>query len=92
MDKELTGWPVQRGIINGSMSKQKPVMSDVPQGSILEPTVFNIFINNTDSVIVCTPSKFSGDTKFSDLAELLEGRDAVQSDLERLEEWACVNP
>lgn len=67
-------------------------MSDVPQGSILEPTVFNIFINNTDSVIVCTPSKFSGDTKFSDLAELLEGRDAVQSDLERLEEWACVNP
>lgn len=66
MDKELTAWPVQRVIINGPMSKLKPVMSGVPQGPILEPTLFNIFINDTGSVIVHTLSKFSDDTKFSD--------------------------
>lgn len=78
MNKELTGCPVQRVIINGSISKHKPVMSGVPQGSILIPTLFNIFINDIDSVIVLTLSKFSDDSKFSDSAELLERRDAIQ--------------
>lgn len=59
------------------MSKLKQVTSGIPQGSILEPTLFNIFINDTDSVIVCTLSKFLDDTKFSDSVELRERRHAI---------------
>lgn len=66
-------------------------MSGVPQGSILEPILFNIFINDTNSGIVCSLSTFADDTKLSDSVELLEERNAVQSDLDRFEEWACVN-
>jgi len=53
----------QRVVINGIFSGWKDVLSGVPQGSVLGPLLFMIYINDIDKFIVSHILKFADDTK-----------------------------
>ncbi|PKU43602.1 rna-directed dna polymerase from mobile element jockey-like [Limosa lapponica baueri] len=66
-------------------------MNGVPQGSVLGLVLCSIFTDDMDSGIECTLRNFMDDAKLCGVIDTLEGRDALQRGLDRLERWACAN-
>ena len=80
----------QRVILNGQASEWGKVLSGVPQGSVLGPTLFLIFINDLDIAAEITGAivkKFADDTKCYMVVETEEDRSRFQAMLQNLENW-----
>ena len=78
----------QRVVLNGIMSAWIYVVSGVPQGSILGPLLFLIFINDIDKNIVNKLLKFADDTKLCGKVSSDSDADQMQADLRQLFDWS----
>ena len=78
----------QRVVLNGYKSQWKNVLSGVPQGSVLGPLLFILFINDIDNGISSRLFKFADDCKVAKSIHNLEDNIKLQHDLDLLEGWA----
>ena len=78
----------QRVVLNGRVSSWLFVTSGVPQGSILGPLLFLIYINDIDSGIVNKLLKFADDTKLVGTVSSEVEIEQLRSDIKRLYDWS----
>ena len=70
----------QRVVTNGKASDQLNVISGVPQGSVLGPMFFLIYVNDIDEGLHCKISKFADKTIGNNVDTPLRSQQ-IQSDL-----------
>ena len=78
----------QRVILPGGVSSWRPVYSGVPQGSILGPILFLVYVNDIPDQVLSTVKMFADDTKVYREISSKEDCEILQSDLNALGAWA----
>ena len=79
----------QRVTVSGETSTEVLVSSGVPQGSLLGPLLFLLFVNKLpDRCSSSTVACFADDTKIYKLIDSVDDSKALQSDLDSLMDWS----
>ena len=74
--------------VEGECSSWSPVRSGIPQGSVLGPILFVIFINDMPDVVDSMCQMFADDAKIYTSIQSWEDIRKLQMDIDRLSEWS----
>ena len=79
----------QRVVFNGGVSGWQPVKSGVPQGSVLGPLFFNMFVNDIPTIFSSSHSLlFADDLKLFRMVRVPNDAQLLQEDLDKLCAWS----
>ena len=78
----------RRQRVDGDISNWKSVLSGVPQGSVLCPILFLIYINDLEDDISSKVLKFADDTKVHRKVANVTDKQSLQNDLDQLVKWS----
>ena len=80
----------QRVVVDGAYSRWSPVHSGVPQGTVLGPLLFLIYINDLPDSVSSTVRLFADDCLVYREVGSIDDQLALQRDLDSLENWAHI--
>ena len=78
----------QRVCVDGELSDWEKVSSGVPQGSVLGPVLFLIYINDLDEGVISEIGKFADDSKLGKSISSSADIRLLEDDLSKLEDWS----
>ena len=81
----------QRVAYRGCFSEWAPVTSGVPQGSVLGPLLFNLFISDISHNLSTNSALFADDTLLYQPIRSTQDELSLQSDITALEQWTHLN-
>ena len=85
--KDFLNKRTQSVVLKGETSDPIPVTSGVPQGSVLGPALFLVYINDLPDCVKSTPRLFADDCLLYRVIGSQRDADLLQLDLNALEEW-----
>ncbi|BHF83520.1 hypothetical protein SprV_0902666300 [Sparganum proliferum] len=74
--------------VGGQQSMEVAVESGVPQGSVLGPTLFIIYINDCVREMDCGVAMFADDIKLWSIIRTADDEEHLQANLNRLQQWS----
>jgi hypothetical protein len=78
----------QRVVLNGQYSSEISVTSSVPQGSVLGPTLFLVFINDLTEKIQLPNYLYADDTKIIGSTATIADKRRLQDDIDNFLQWS----
>ena len=79
---------IQRVVVDGEVCSLKSVLSGVPQGSVLGPILFLVYINDLEEWVTGSILKFADDTKLFIKTKEIGDKQNLQDDINKLFKWS----